>query len=60
MRAEFRSLLQHEKELAVAFGQQRLIDDVRIMSAYPSTPDISLRCGERRKGPTGVSADVVQ
>jgi hypothetical protein len=28
-------------------GHQRLIDDVPAMSACPSTPDISLRRGER-------------
>ena len=32
-------------------GQQRLIDDVHVMSACPSTSDISLRRGKRRSGP---------
>ena len=32
-------------------GQQRLIDDVRAMSACPSTSDISLRYGKRRNRP---------
>jgi hypothetical protein len=32
-------------------GHQRQIDDVRMMSACPSTPDVSLRRGECRKGP---------
>jgi hypothetical protein len=31
----------------VRVGSTTLIDDVRVMSACPSTSDISLRCGER-------------
>jgi hypothetical protein len=34
-------------------GHQRQIGNVCAMSANPPTPDISLRRGERRKGPIG-------